>query len=124
MVKNPPANTGDTGHAGSTPGLCGGGHGNPLQCSCLENLRQRSLWAAVRGVAELDTTQHRARANARAHPPHGFQFPYSFDSWDQLLDKPLRPAFGEARLRSGSTVRRQKFNLVHERRYIALPVSL
>ena len=37
MVKNPPANAGDT---GSIPGLGrspGGGHGNPLQYSCLEN---------------------------------------------------------------------------------------
>ena len=38
MVKNPPCNAGDL---GSIPGLgrCpGGGHGNPLQYSCLENL--------------------------------------------------------------------------------------
>ena len=37
MVKKPPANTGDTGIAGSIPGSGrspGGGHGNPLQCSC------------------------------------------------------------------------------------------
>ena len=37
MVKNPPANAGD---AGSIPGLGrspGGGNGNPLQYSCLEN---------------------------------------------------------------------------------------
>ena len=38
MVKNPPCNAGDL---GSIPGLgrCpGGGHGNSLQYSCLENL--------------------------------------------------------------------------------------
>ena len=40
MVKNPPANAGDTRDVGSIPGLGkspAGGHGNPLQYSCLEN---------------------------------------------------------------------------------------
>ena len=40
VVKNPPANAGDLKDAGSIPGLGrspGGGHGNPLQYSCLEN---------------------------------------------------------------------------------------
>ena len=36
----------------------GGGHGNPLQYSCLENPhRQRSLCATVQGVTESDTTE-------------------------------------------------------------------
>ena len=40
MVKNPPSNAGDKRDTGSIPGLGrspGGGHGNPLQYSCLEN---------------------------------------------------------------------------------------
>ena len=40
MVKNPPSHTGDIRDAGSTPGLeraPGGRHGNPFQCSSLEN---------------------------------------------------------------------------------------
>ena len=40
MVKNLPANEGDMRNLGSIPGLGrfpGGGHGNPLQYSCLEN---------------------------------------------------------------------------------------
>ena len=40
MVKNLPANAGDTGDAGSVPGLGRSpaeGNGNPLQYSCLEN---------------------------------------------------------------------------------------
>ena len=44
MVKNPPANAGDIRDVGSTPGSGsspGGGHGNPLQCSCLENPMDR-----------------------------------------------------------------------------------
>ena len=39
VVKNPPANAGDTGDTGSISGSrrsLGGGHGNPLQYSCLE----------------------------------------------------------------------------------------
>ena len=46
MVKNLPANAGDTGDAGLIPGLRrspGEGNGNPLQYSCLENPRQRNL---------------------------------------------------------------------------------
>ena len=41
VVKNLPDNTEDTRDASSIPGLgrsLGGGHGNPLQYSCLENL--------------------------------------------------------------------------------------
>ena len=45
-----------TGDVGSIPELGkipGGGHGNPLQYSCLENPMDRGAWwAAVRGVAE------------------------------------------------------------------------
>ena len=40
VVKNPPANTGDIGDAGSIPGSgrsAGGGHGDPLKYSCLKN---------------------------------------------------------------------------------------
>ena len=40
MVKNSPANAGDVRYLGSIPGLrrsSGGGNGNPLQYSCLEN---------------------------------------------------------------------------------------
>ena len=40
LVKNPPASAGDLRDGGSIPGLgrsLGGGHGNLLQYSCLEN---------------------------------------------------------------------------------------
>ena len=40
VVKNPPANAGDARDVGLIPMLgrsCGGGNGNPLQYSCLEN---------------------------------------------------------------------------------------
>ena len=44
VVKNPPANAGDTRDVGSIPGSKrspGAGHGNPLQYSCLENPMDR-----------------------------------------------------------------------------------
>ena len=49
-VKNPPANAGDVRDADSIPGLGrtpGGGHGNPLQYSCLENPMDRGFWQAT-----------------------------------------------------------------------------
>ena len=61
VVKNSPANAGDVGDAGLIPGSGrspGGGHGNPLQYSCLENPMDRGAWwATVHGVKELDTTE-------------------------------------------------------------------
>ena len=56
VIKNPPANAGDTRDAGSIPGLgrCPGvGNGTPLQYSCQENSMGRGAWQAiVHGVAK------------------------------------------------------------------------
>ena len=56
VVKNLPMNAGDAGDVGSVPGLGrspGGGHGNPLQYSYLENPMDRAAWwAIVHGVAK------------------------------------------------------------------------
>ena len=53
MVKNPPANVGDTGSAPGWGRSPGGGTGNPLQCSCLENPVDRGAWwASVQGFAK------------------------------------------------------------------------
>ena len=56
MVKNLPANVGDTGDESSIPGSGrspGGGHGHPLQYSCLENpMDSGAWWAKVHGVAQ------------------------------------------------------------------------
>ena len=53
VVKNLPV---DAGNAGSIPGSgrCpGGGHGNPIQYSCMENSKDRGGWqATIHGVAE------------------------------------------------------------------------
>ena len=61
-----PANVRDAGDAGSIPGSGrspGGGNGNQLQYSCLENPMDRGAWwAAVHGVAksqpQLSTHAH------------------------------------------------------------------
>ena len=50
VVKNPPANAGVIKDEGSIPGSGrspGGGHGNPLQCCCLENPLDRGAWRAT-----------------------------------------------------------------------------
>ena len=50
MVKNLLANAGDAGDVGSISGLGrspGGGHGNPLQYSCLENPMGGGAWWAT-----------------------------------------------------------------------------
>ena len=61
MVKNLFAKAGGTGDTGSIPGsgrFPGGGHGNPLQYSCLENPTDRGAWrAVVHGVTEPDPTE-------------------------------------------------------------------
>ena len=56
MVKNPSASVGDAGDRGLIPGSGrspGGGNGNLLQYSCLENPMDRGAWqATVYGVAK------------------------------------------------------------------------
>ena len=56
VVKNLPAHAGDARDTGSIPGsgsYPGGGNGNPLQYSCLENSTgRRASWASVPGVAK------------------------------------------------------------------------
>ena len=72
MVKNPPANAGDIRDEGSTPGLGrspGGGHGNPLQYSCLENPMDRGAWRVTWGrvhwVTKGQTQQNQLSMRAR-----------------------------------------------------------
>ena len=59
MVKNLPANSGDSRDEGLNPGSGrspGEGNGNPLQYSCLENPMDRGAWwATVHGVAKSQT---------------------------------------------------------------------
>ena len=56
VVKNLPANAEATRNEGLIPGSgrsSGGGHGSPLQYSCLENPMDRGAWwATVQGVTK------------------------------------------------------------------------
>ena len=59
VVKSLSAKAGDIQGVDPFPGLGrspGGGHGHPLQCSCLENPMDSGAWRAiVRGVAKCRT---------------------------------------------------------------------
>ena len=59
VVKNPPAKAGDLREKGSAPRLGrapGGGHGRPLQYSCLEHHTDRgALQATVHRIAKCQT---------------------------------------------------------------------
>ena len=97
VVKNPPANMGDIRDVGSTPGSGrspGGGPGNPLQYSCLENPRgQRSLagynpW----GRKESDTTEQLSTHTQGTQAGPGRR--NSFQAGTALLSAIRKPATG------------------------------
>ena len=63
VLESPPTNAGDIGDAGLIPGSGGspgGGHGNPLQYSCLDSpMAGGARWTpGAHGVAELDAAEH------------------------------------------------------------------
>ena len=75
MVKNLPVYTGDIRDANSIPGLGrspGGGHDNPLQCSCLENPMDRRAWQATVHRIPKSQTQLK-RLSTHVCSPVGFQ---------------------------------------------------
>ena len=72
VVKNPPVNAGDIRDMNLIPDwgrYPGGGHGNPVQYSCLENPKDRVAWkGAVHRVTknwtqlkQLSTHQHKSK---------------------------------------------------------------
>ena len=74
VVKNPPANAGDITDLDLIPRSRrspGGGYGNPLQHSCLENPMDRGdWWATVHGVAHSWTRlNHLAAAGLSSEGP-------------------------------------------------------
>ena len=57
MVKNPPANAGDSNSIPGSGRSPGEGNGNPFQYSCLENPMNRGAWwATVHGVTKSRTS--------------------------------------------------------------------
>ena len=72
MVKNLPASAEDARDVGSIPGLGRspeGGHGTPLQYSCLENPTDRGAWwTAVHGVAKSQTRLKRLSMHTPLSP--------------------------------------------------------
>ena len=53
VVKNPSANAGDTGSVLGLGRSPGGGNGNPLQYSCLQNSMDRGIWqTTLHGVTK------------------------------------------------------------------------
>ena len=80
VVKKLPANAGEIRGTGSVPESGkspGGGHGNPLQCSYLENPMDRGAWwATVHGVAksqtrlkQLSRRAHKGASGGLGSPP-------------------------------------------------------
>ena len=71
VVKNSPANAGDTREADSVSGSGrspGGGHGNPLQYSCQENPMDRGVWqATVHAVTKSRTQLKQLRTHTQRH---------------------------------------------------------
>ena len=71
VVKSPPANAGDAGDVSSIPWSersPGGGHGNPLQYSCLEDPTDREAWTpTIHGITK---NQHDWGSTCHLPSPH------------------------------------------------------
>ena len=71
MLKNQPGNAGDIRDSGLIPGpknSPGGGHGNPLQYSCLENPMDRGAWqGTILGVAKSQTLLKQLSTHPRTY---------------------------------------------------------
>ena len=68
-------------HFGFSLSCIGEGNGNPLQCSCLENPRNRGAWwAAVYGVAQSQTWLKQLSSSSRSSNPQLC----SYCSWGSL----------------------------------------
>ena len=86
VVKNLTANAGDLRDMGLIPGLgrCpGGGHGNPLQYSCLENPMDRGAWwdtvhRAIQSRTRLKLMTHACTPLPNSSWPSQIQTSYSF----------------------------------------------
>ena len=80
VPENPPADPGGPGHAGEVDSIPasgispGGGNGNPLQYSCLENPMDRGAWRVIvhwgrKSRTWLSNWTHTKRGSGQAHYP-------------------------------------------------------
>ena len=82
--KNSPANAGDLREASSTPGSSpGGGHGNPLQRSCLENSADRGAWQAT--VQRVTKSRNRLKQLSVSLNEHVYLFQRN-DIWGLIIE--------------------------------------
>ena len=68
VVENPPASIGGITDSDSIPGWGrspGGGHGNPLQYSCLENPTDRGAWQV--NIDKVQSVRHDGSDLAHTH---------------------------------------------------------
>ena len=112
VVKNPPANAGDIRDVGSIPGSgrCpGGGHGNLLQYSCLENpMNSGAWWATVHASQRVGSDwSDWARTALRDHRfpwstqdtlplslyRHTSPLPHRPNAWQPVIDSPSLKLF-------------------------------
>ena len=83
VVKNLPANAGDIRDMDSTPGLGrspGGGHGNPLQCSCLEKPMNKGAWWA-QNAAIIPFSSDYGEGNGHPHQYSCLENPMDRGAW-------------------------------------------
>ena len=89
VVKNLPVNAGEIRDVGSIPGLGrspGGGHGNPLQYSCLENPMDRRIWqGTVHRVQKSQTQLKQLSTHRLVHIPYTYLLSSVQFSWVQSL---------------------------------------
>ena len=95
VVKNPPANAGDTRDEELIPESRrspGAGNGNPLRYSCLENPKDRGAWrAAVHRVAESDRTERPSTLAHTGRLAQGVVLEHTPRLWDLSHDSGLAP---------------------------------
>ena len=88
MVKNPLANVGDIRDGGSTPESGRsprGGHGNSLQYSCLENLKDRGAWGEAIVFIGPQRVRHDSSDLAHTHRHAHAYRAYMFNLFIQVL---------------------------------------
>ena len=80
--KESACNAGDPGLIPGSGRSAGGGYGNPLQCSCLENPMYRGAWWAVINRVAKSQTQLKGLSRAQSRPLSGKLPLWPYKIWD------------------------------------------